>query len=178
MFVVTSLLSAAGSRAIPAPSFEERSTRSGSATFRGAGEWGRHANWDWMNGIYPVARLTGTLVRVTLLVLLDDAGSVRRQDARRTDRRSRRGRSGEVVVRRLPRGDAVHPRSHHDGGRARHLDHRHPAARAAAGRDCRAARRDACRVYRRGLSHRPAAAGQGGCAAHACHTQRRSPAFS
>ena len=34
------------------------------------GEWGRHADWDWMNGIYPVARLTGTLVRVTLLVLL------------------------------------------------------------------------------------------------------------
>jgi nitrate reductase NapE component len=34
------------------------------------GEWGRHANWDWMNGIYPVARLTGTLVRITLLLLL------------------------------------------------------------------------------------------------------------
>ncbi len=34
------------------------------------GEWGRHANWDWMNGIYPVARLTGTLVRITLLFLL------------------------------------------------------------------------------------------------------------
>jgi hypothetical protein len=34
------------------------------------GEWGRHADWDWMNGIYPVARLTGTLVRITLLVLL------------------------------------------------------------------------------------------------------------
>jgi hypothetical protein len=34
------------------------------------GEWGRDANWGWMNGIYPVARLTGTLVRVTLLVLL------------------------------------------------------------------------------------------------------------
>jgi nitrate reductase NapE component len=34
------------------------------------GEWGRHADWDWMNGIYPVARLTGTLVRVTLLFLL------------------------------------------------------------------------------------------------------------
>jgi nitrate reductase NapE component len=34
------------------------------------GEWGRHANWDWMNGIYPVARLTGTLVRITLLILL------------------------------------------------------------------------------------------------------------
>ena len=34
------------------------------------GDWGRHADWDWMNGIYPVARLTGTLVRVTLLVLL------------------------------------------------------------------------------------------------------------
>ena len=34
------------------------------------GEWGRHADWDWMNGIYPVARLTGTLVRITLLILL------------------------------------------------------------------------------------------------------------
>ena len=34
------------------------------------GEWGRNADWDWMNGIYPVARLTGTLVRITLLVLL------------------------------------------------------------------------------------------------------------
>ena len=34
------------------------------------GEWGRHAEWDWMDGIYPVARLTGTLVRVTLLILL------------------------------------------------------------------------------------------------------------
>jgi nitrate reductase NapE component len=34
------------------------------------GEWGRHADWDWMNGIYPVARLTGTLVRITLLFLL------------------------------------------------------------------------------------------------------------
>ncbi len=34
------------------------------------GEWGRSANWDWMSGIYPVARLTGTLVRITLLILL------------------------------------------------------------------------------------------------------------
>jgi hypothetical protein len=34
------------------------------------GEWGRHADWDWMNGIYPVARLSGTLVRITLLFLL------------------------------------------------------------------------------------------------------------
>jgi len=34
------------------------------------GEWGRDANWSWMNGIYPVARLTGTLVRVILLILL------------------------------------------------------------------------------------------------------------
>jgi hypothetical protein len=34
------------------------------------GEWGRSADWDWMNGIYPVARLTGTLVRITLLILL------------------------------------------------------------------------------------------------------------
>ena len=34
------------------------------------GEWGRRHDWDWMDGIYPVARLTGTLVRVTLLILL------------------------------------------------------------------------------------------------------------
>jgi hypothetical protein len=34
------------------------------------GEWGRRASWNWMDGIYPVARLTGTLVRVTLLFLL------------------------------------------------------------------------------------------------------------
>jgi nitrate reductase NapE component len=41
----------------------------GDISWRG-GEWGRDANWGWMNGIYPVARLTGTLVRITLLVLL------------------------------------------------------------------------------------------------------------
>lgn len=34
------------------------------------GEWGRRDSWDWMDGIYPVARLTGTLVRVMLLILL------------------------------------------------------------------------------------------------------------
>ncbi len=34
------------------------------------GDWTRRATWDWMDGIYPVARLTGTLVRVGLLVLL------------------------------------------------------------------------------------------------------------
>ena len=34
------------------------------------GEWGRRDSWDWMDGIYPVARLTGTLVRLTLLILL------------------------------------------------------------------------------------------------------------
>jgi len=34
------------------------------------GEWGRRDSWDWMDGIYPVARLTGTLVRITLLILL------------------------------------------------------------------------------------------------------------
>jgi hypothetical protein len=34
------------------------------------GEWSRNRNWDWMSGIYPVARLTTTLVRVGLLVLL------------------------------------------------------------------------------------------------------------
>ena len=30
------------------------------------GNW----EWDWMDGIYPVARLTGTLVRIALLALL------------------------------------------------------------------------------------------------------------
>jgi hypothetical protein len=35
-----------------------------------SGEWGRGASWNWMDGIYPVARLSGTLVRVTLLILL------------------------------------------------------------------------------------------------------------
>ena len=34
------------------------------------GEWSRNQNWDWMSGIYPVARLTTTLVRLGLLVLL------------------------------------------------------------------------------------------------------------
>jgi hypothetical protein len=34
------------------------------------GEWTRGAEWRWMDGIYPVARLTGTMVRVVLLVLL------------------------------------------------------------------------------------------------------------
>jgi hypothetical protein len=34
------------------------------------GDWSRQANWRWMDGFYPVARLTGTLVRITLLVLL------------------------------------------------------------------------------------------------------------
>lgn len=42
----------------------------GDIAWRGRGEWGRRADWDWMNGIYPVARLTGTLVRITLLILL------------------------------------------------------------------------------------------------------------
>ena len=43
----------------------------GDIPWRGrTGAWGRHADWDWMNGIYPVARLTGTLVRITLLILL------------------------------------------------------------------------------------------------------------
>ena len=57
-------------------------SRDSSAVIRGAinevgfgelpwrGEWGRDVSWDWMNGIYPVARLTGTLVRITLLILL------------------------------------------------------------------------------------------------------------
>ncbi len=36
------------------------------------GDWVRSGNWDWdwMGGLYPVARLTGTLVRITLLALL------------------------------------------------------------------------------------------------------------
>ena len=42
----------------------------GDMSWRRRGEWGRNADWDWMNGIYPVARLTGTLVRITLLILL------------------------------------------------------------------------------------------------------------
>ncbi len=42
----------------------------GDIAWRGRGEWGRNADWDWMNGIYPVARLTGTFVRITLLILL------------------------------------------------------------------------------------------------------------
>lgn len=57
-------------------------TRDPGAIFRGGinevgfgdiqwhGGWGRHADWGWMNGLYPVARLTGTLVRITLLILL------------------------------------------------------------------------------------------------------------
>jgi hypothetical protein len=32
--------------------------------------WEHRQSWDWMDGIYPVARLTGTLVRLTLLILL------------------------------------------------------------------------------------------------------------
>ena len=41
----------------------------------GAIPWGREGmrrdwDWDWMDGFYPVARLTGTLVRVMLLALL------------------------------------------------------------------------------------------------------------
>jgi hypothetical protein len=42
----------------------------GDISWRGGREWGRSADWDWMNGIYPVARLTGTLIRITLLILL------------------------------------------------------------------------------------------------------------
>lgn len=42
----------------------------GDIAWRGRGEWGRSADWDWMNGFYPVARLSGTLLRVTLLILL------------------------------------------------------------------------------------------------------------
>ena len=42
----------------------------GDIAWRGRGEWGRSADWDWMNGFYPVARLSGTLVRITLLILL------------------------------------------------------------------------------------------------------------
>ena len=42
----------------------------GDIPWRGAESGAADANWDWMNGIYPVARLTGTLVRITLLILL------------------------------------------------------------------------------------------------------------
>jgi hypothetical protein len=37
-----------------------------------SGEWARRGDWDWdlMGRFYPVARLTGTLVRITLLSLL------------------------------------------------------------------------------------------------------------
>jgi hypothetical protein len=35
------------------------------------GDWGRRGDWDWnWGGFYPVARLTGTLVRITLLAIL------------------------------------------------------------------------------------------------------------
>jgi len=36
------------------------------------GDWVRSGDldWDWLGGLYPVARLTGTLVRITLLTLL------------------------------------------------------------------------------------------------------------
>ena len=34
------------------------------------GEWMRGGGWDWTDGVYPIARLTGTLVRVVLLFLL------------------------------------------------------------------------------------------------------------
>jgi len=42
----------------------------GFGAFPWRGEWARGDSWDWMDGIYPVARLTGTLVRVMLLILL------------------------------------------------------------------------------------------------------------
>jgi len=57
-------------------------TRDSKAIFRGRlqevgfggvpwrGAWSHNRNWDWMSGIYPVARLTTTLVRIGLLVLL------------------------------------------------------------------------------------------------------------
>ena len=37
-----------------------------------AGEWKGHDEWNWnpIGGLYPLARLTGTLVRIALLVLL------------------------------------------------------------------------------------------------------------
>ena len=142
------------------------------------GEWGRHAELG-LDERHLSRRAIDRHARAHhAAVSFDDSGSVRRQNTRRTDRRPRRGRSGKVVVRRLPRGNAVHPRTHHDGVRPRNLNHRYPAARAAARRNCRAARRHACRVHRRGLSHRPAAAGQGGCVCARVHTQRRSSVFS
>ena len=38
----------------------------------GGGRWMSHDRWGWnpMEGLYPIARLTGTLVRLTLLILL------------------------------------------------------------------------------------------------------------
>jgi hypothetical protein len=44
----------------------------GFGEFPWQGEWVRRGDWDWdwMDGFYPVARLTGTLVRVMLLALL------------------------------------------------------------------------------------------------------------
>ena len=44
----------------------------GFGEFPWQGEWMRRGDWDWdwMDGFYPVARLTGTLVRVILLALL------------------------------------------------------------------------------------------------------------
>jgi hypothetical protein len=44
----------------------------GFGEFPWAGGWSRRGDWDWdwTDGFYPVARLTGTLVRVALLALL------------------------------------------------------------------------------------------------------------
>ena len=42
----------------------------GFGEFPWRGEWTRGGSWNWMDGLYPVARLTGTLVRIALLVLL------------------------------------------------------------------------------------------------------------
>lgn len=42
----------------------------GFGEFPWRGGWGRRGDWDWMDGFYPVARLTGTLVRIVLLGLL------------------------------------------------------------------------------------------------------------
>ena len=46
--------------------------RSAGEAARGRGEWSGRERWNWdpIGGLYPVARLTGTLVRIALLVLL------------------------------------------------------------------------------------------------------------
>ena len=54
-------------------------------------------DWNWMNGIYPVARLIGTLVRITLLMLLTALVFSSSRTPGGTDCRPRGRRSGQVV---------------------------------------------------------------------------------